>query len=81
MNLLHKVSDIYDFNMFEFADKDDTMKTLVDQILKDNRFIEEYSKVFGEAFLWQKTTIHRKKKNISRLPRFDKNRYKRIFRN
>lgn len=71
LNLLHKVSDIYDFNMFEFADKDDTMKTLVDPILKDDRFIEEYSKVFGEAFLWQKTTIHRKKKN-SNIDNFDK---------
>lgn len=71
LNLLHKVSDIYDFNMFEFADKDDTMKTLVDPILKDSRFIEEYSKVFGEAFLWQKTTIHRKKKNYN-MDNFDK---------
>ena len=71
LNLLHKISDIYDFNMLEFADKDNIMKVLVDPILSDEKFIDEYSKVFKEPFLWQKTTIHRKKKK-SNMVNFDK---------
>lgn len=61
LDLIHKVSDMCDINMLEFADKDDLMKVFVDPILCNETFIDEYYKVFGEPFLWQKTTVHRKK--------------------
>ena len=71
LDLIHKFSDIYDVNMLEFADKENSMKLLIDPILCNENFISEYSKVFGEPFLWQKTTIHRKKK-ITSDTNFDK---------
>lgn len=71
LNLLHKMSDIHEINMLEFADKNNIMKVLVNSILTDSKFIDEYSKVYKDPFLWQKTTIHRKTKKSS-MVNFDK---------
>lgn len=57
---LHKMSDIYNVNMHEFADKDTLFAQRVKPILSNSRFIQEYRNVYGGPFLWQKTTIHRK---------------------
>jgi hypothetical protein len=60
LDMIHAVSDVYNVNMCEFADKHDVMKTFVVPMLKNEKFIHEYKQVFGGPFLWQKATIHRK---------------------
>lgn len=60
LDMIHAVSDLYNINMCEFADKHGVMKTFVAPMLKNEDFIREYKKVFGGPFLWQKATIHRK---------------------
>lgn len=74
LDMIHAVSDLYNLNMCEFADKHDVMKTFVVPMLKNEDFIQEYKKVFGGPFLWQKATIHRKclKPNVNNDV-FDKN--------
>lgn len=61
LKFLHRLTDAYDVNMFEFADKDNLFKHIIEPLLKEEDFINEYRKVYGGPFLWQKTTIHRKK--------------------
>lgn len=71
LDLIHELSDMYDYNMCEFVDKDEIMKPHILPILSNKDFIQEYTNVFGNPFLWQKTTIHRKKRNSS-ISAFDK---------
>ena len=61
LNRLVLLSDVYDVNIQEFADKDKRFKEYVTDILIDDDFINEYYNVFQGPFLWQKSTIHRKK--------------------
>ena len=64
LDLMHMIADSYNLNMCEFADKHGFIDTLIVPLLKDEDFIDEYRKVYGGPFLWQKATIHRKKKLI-----------------
>ena len=64
LNFIHRLADVYSMNMFEFVDKDGLFRYNIESIMKDEAFIEEYRKVYGGPFLWQKATIHRKKKKI-----------------
>jgi len=74
LDMIHAISDLYDLNMCEFADKHDVMKTFILPMLKNEDFIHEYKKVFGGPFLWQKSTIHRKCiKHSTNTDVFDKN--------
>ena len=74
LDMIHAISDLYNLNMCEFADKHDVMKTFVVPMLKNEDFIHEYKKVFGGPFLWQKSTIHRKCiKHCTNTDVFDKN--------
>jgi hypothetical protein len=74
LDMIHAISDLYNLNMCEFADKHDVMKTFVVPMLKNEDFIHEYKKVFGGPFLWQKSTIHRKCiKHCTNNDVFDKN--------
>lgn len=74
LDMIHAISDLYNLNMCEFADKHDVMKTFVVPMLKNEDFIHEYKKVFGGPFLWQKSTIHRKCiKHCTNNDIFDKN--------
>ena len=74
LDMIHAISDLYNLNMCEFADKHDVMKTFVVPMLKNEDFIHEYKKVFGGPFLWQKSTIHRKCiKHCTNYDVFDKN--------
>lgn len=54
------LSNLYDVTMEEFADKDIRFTNAINPILTNKDFIEEYENLYGEPFLWQKTTIHRK---------------------
>ena len=64
LDLMHMIADSYNLNMCEFADKHGFIDTLIVPLLKDEDFIDAYRKVYGGPFLWQKATIHRKKKLI-----------------
>lgn len=64
LNFIHRLADVYDMNMFEFVDKDGLFRHIIEPLMKDEMFIKEYRKVYGGPFLWQKATIHRKKKKI-----------------
>ena len=64
LDLMHMIADSYNLNMCEFADKHGFIDTLIVPLLKDEDFIDEDRKVYGGPFLWQKATIHRKKKLI-----------------
>ena len=58
---LAALAEYYDCHMKEFADKDEIFMRDVNDILCDQELINLYEKVYGNPFLWQKTTIHRKK--------------------
>ena len=67
LNFIHRLADVYDMNMFEFVDKDGLFRHIIEPLMKDETFIKEYRKVYGGPFLWQKATIHRKKKKIPKM--------------
>lgn len=64
LNFIHRLADVYNMNMSEFVDKDQLFRHIIEPLMKDKTFIEEYKKVYGGPFLWQKVTIHRKKKKL-----------------
>ena len=73
LDLMHMIADSYNLNMCEFADKHGFIDTLIVPLLKDEDFIDEYRKVYGGPFLWQKATIHRKKiQSTNDASQFDK---------
>ena len=60
LNLIHRLSDVYDMNMCEFVDKDQRMERLLGPLLRTSEFVDLYRDIYGTPFLWQKTTLHRK---------------------
>lgn len=58
---IHRMADAQDLNMCEFVDKNHTMRAFVEPLLEDEGFISLYEEMYGSPYLWQKTTLHRKK--------------------
>lgn len=61
-NSLRELANSYDVDTLEFADKDSRFSNIINNdILSNQKFIDLYKSVYGTDFLWQKTTIHRKR--------------------